>query len=353
MSINPRSFGASKSQEKCEKSLDRSPHELSDNNRADRVRILSELLQRNEQTPFLENLVTGDESWLLFKSVKRKKVCFSPGVSPKGIPKHADCKKTMWCVWRDRSAREFNHLPSKGEATLVLLRRNRYCIDKNYAGFLIIWDRMFGTFEAEKEQVVYGTVSPINTFESLNIQFGDTVSLLKRAWSAEGWSNKLFILFKGPNWSPGKPWCGYIEDIPEVQYPVRKYDPHLPLGSIAYVVCHSLLIPLTFLELHKFQHLISPMVFYGVAAYLIFTLACVGCILERRSSVSWMELVRCLLYVAVDHYFFSWPMFSIFSLDHHMIFLNIIRCLFLISGIIWLNNFYNICINYINSKKLD
>ena len=37
---------------------------------------------------------------------------------------------------------------------------NRYCLDKNYAGVLIIWDRMFGTFEAEKSDmnVVYGLV---------------------------------------------------------------------------------------------------------------------------------------------------------------------------------------------------
>ena len=37
---------------------------------------------------------------------------------------------------------------------------NRYCLDKNYAGVLIIWDRMFGTFEAEKPdvEIVYGLV---------------------------------------------------------------------------------------------------------------------------------------------------------------------------------------------------
>ena len=72
------------------------PHELSDNNKAERVRIFTDLLQRNEQTPFLKNLVTGDESWLLFKNIKRKKVCVSPGVAPKGIPKYVHCKKAMW-----------------------------------------------------------------------------------------------------------------------------------------------------------------------------------------------------------------------------------------------------------------
>ncbi|KAF8771599.1 Histone-lysine N-methyltransferase SETMAR like protein [Argiope bruennichi] len=52
---------------------------------------------------FLKNLVTDDESWLLFKNLKRKKVCVWPRVSPKGITKNLHCKKAMWCVWWDRS----------------------------------------------------------------------------------------------------------------------------------------------------------------------------------------------------------------------------------------------------------
>ncbi|XP_048655604.1 alkylglycerol monooxygenase isoform X6 [Marmota marmota marmota] len=48
--------------------------------------------------------------------------------------------------------------------------KNRYCIDKNYGGTLIIWDRIFGTFEAEKERVIYGLTHPINTFDPLRVQ---------------------------------------------------------------------------------------------------------------------------------------------------------------------------------------
>ena len=50
--------------------------------------------------------------------------------------------------------------------------RNPYCIDKNYAGVLIIWDRLFGTFEAEKkdEQIAYGLVHPVGSFDPIYIQ---------------------------------------------------------------------------------------------------------------------------------------------------------------------------------------
>ncbi|OXB58340.1 hypothetical protein ASZ78_001881, partial [Callipepla squamata] len=48
--------------------------------------------------------------------------------------------------------------------------RNPYCIDKNYGGTLIIWDRIFGTFEAEDAKVVYGLTHPVNSFEPILLQ---------------------------------------------------------------------------------------------------------------------------------------------------------------------------------------
>lgn len=79
------------------------PHELSDHNKAERVRIFDQLFRRNEENQFHHFFVTGDESWLLFGNVKRRKVCVDRGQSPKSIPKPFHAKKFMWCVWWDRS----------------------------------------------------------------------------------------------------------------------------------------------------------------------------------------------------------------------------------------------------------
>ncbi|KAJ8288071.1 hypothetical protein COCON_G00007300 [Conger conger] len=49
--------------------------------------------------------------------------------------------------------------------------RNPYCIDKNYGGTLIIWDRIFGTFAPEGDKVVYGLTKPINSFDIIYVQF--------------------------------------------------------------------------------------------------------------------------------------------------------------------------------------
>ena len=40
---------------------------------------------------------------------------------------------------------------------------NHQYLDKNYAGILIIWDRMFGTFEPEGERVQYGLTTQLTT----------------------------------------------------------------------------------------------------------------------------------------------------------------------------------------------
>merc|ERR1712200_136103 len=49
---------------------------------------------------------------------------------------------------------------------------NRYCLDKNYGGFLSIWDRIFGTFQDLRpdEQTVYGLVDPPKFFNVVKHQ---------------------------------------------------------------------------------------------------------------------------------------------------------------------------------------
>ena len=56
--------------------------------------------------------------------------------------------------------------------------RNPYCIDKNYGGILIIWDRLFGTFAAERddEEIAYGLVHSFVSFNPIKIQVTSTFS---------------------------------------------------------------------------------------------------------------------------------------------------------------------------------
>jgi alkylglycerol monooxygenase len=60
--------------------------------------------------------------------------------------------------------------------------RNPYCIDKNYGGVFIIWDRLFGTFAAERknEEIAYGLIHPIKTFDPLETQVNSNILFNKK-----------------------------------------------------------------------------------------------------------------------------------------------------------------------------
>ena len=80
--------------------------------------------------------------------------------------------------------------------------RNPKYLDKNYAGMLIIWDRMFGTFQAEEEEPVYGLTKPLNSWNPLWANVHVWNELFRDAWLAPRWSDKLRIWFMPPGWRP-------------------------------------------------------------------------------------------------------------------------------------------------------
>ncbi|MGH8539227.1 MAG: sterol desaturase family protein [Stenotrophobium sp.] len=82
---------------------------------------------------------------------------------------------------------------------------NDLYIDRNYAGILIIWDKLFGTFQPELAEVPvkYGLVHNIHTHNIFKVIFHELAHLLREAWHAEGLRNKLGWIFMGPEWAPG------------------------------------------------------------------------------------------------------------------------------------------------------
>jgi len=78
---------------------------------------------------------------------------------------------------------------------------NPQYLDRNHAGILIIWDRIFGTFEPEIEKPVYGLVTNIKTFNPIKIAFIEWISLFKDALTSKtSIINKLKYFVKPPGW---------------------------------------------------------------------------------------------------------------------------------------------------------
>jgi sterol desaturase/sphingolipid hydroxylase (fatty acid hydroxylase superfamily) len=77
---------------------------------------------------------------------------------------------------------------------------NRQYLDRNHAGILIIWDRLFGTFEPEVERPVYGLTTNINTYNPLRIAFHEWVAIWRDVRSAPTLRVKLRSVFGRPGW---------------------------------------------------------------------------------------------------------------------------------------------------------
>ena len=74
-------------------------------------------------------------------------------------------------------------------------------LDRNHAGILIIWDRMFGTFQKETETPTYGLTVNIDTYNPLKIATHEYISIWKDIKRANKFSDKLKYLINPPGWS--------------------------------------------------------------------------------------------------------------------------------------------------------
>ena len=108
-------------------------------------------------------------------------------------------------------------------------------IDKNYSQIFIVWDKLFGTFQEELFEVkpVYGTLTPVSTWNPIIINFKHLWQLLKDSWSTNNILDKIRIWFMPTGWRP--------DDV-KLKYPIKKilnpYDQkkYNPYNSMNYII---------------------------------------------------------------------------------------------------------------------
>ena len=79
---------------------------------------------------------------------------------------------------------------------------NEVYIDKNYGNLLIVWDKLFGTYAEEEEEVRYGIRENVNTFNPLKITFLFWHSMFVDFKKSKGIRSKLLSFFGTPEWKP-------------------------------------------------------------------------------------------------------------------------------------------------------
>ena len=106
-------------------------------------------------------------------------------------------------------------------------------LDKNYGQIFIFWDRLFGTFQEERDDIpaVYGITRPVRTWNPIKINFLHLWSLIQDAWHAKSWIDKLRIWFMPLGWRPENVIKEYpiykIEDVYDFEHYKKEASPSL------------------------------------------------------------------------------------------------------------------------------
>jgi alkylglycerol monooxygenase len=187
--------------------------------------------------------------------------------------------------------------------------RNPKYIDKNHAGSLIIWDRMFGTFQAEEERPTYGITKPINSWNPIFANFSHYVEMGKDLKQIPGWGDRIKYLFMKPGWLP-KSMGGY-RPAPEVdKNTYKKYRTDGPMQLNLYVLFQYILC-LIGTSMFLFNSRKFDMGEKAIIAVIIaITVVNCGVLFEKRAWVKWSEWFRIILYpiilIALT-YLNNWP----------------------------------------------
>jgi sterol desaturase/sphingolipid hydroxylase (fatty acid hydroxylase superfamily)/poly(3-hydroxybutyrate) depolymerase len=164
---------------------------------------------------------------------------------------------------------------------------NTQYLDKNYGATLVIWDRLFGTYEEENEKPVYGITKPLASFDPMWAQVHYWLEIGSMMRAARRPIDKVRVWFASPAWKPE----GYVVEVPPIA-DRTKYDQSVSRKLATYVaVQYVLVVAATFALLTWHHALPRTVVVLGVAAVLG-ALVAIGALLEKRTWAKTVELGR-------------------------------------------------------------
>ena len=181
-------------------------------------------------------------------------------------------------------------------------------MDKNHSQIFIIWDKLFGTFQAELETVppVFGITRPARTWNPIRINFQHLWLLITDAWHAENWKDKFTIWFKPTGWRPENFEEKY--PVPKITnvYDFEKYGVQHSKKLMYWSLFQSIITLVLISYLYNSIALIGlPNVFiYG--AFIFLTVYSYTELMDTRKISAFWESIRFAFGIGLIFYFGDW-----------------------------------------------
>ncbi|MCC6584404.1 MAG: sterol desaturase family protein [Chitinophagales bacterium] len=185
---------------------------------------------------------------------------------------------------------------------------NPIYLDRNFGGILIIWDKLFGTFQEElpEEKPIYGITRQVSTWNPIKINFIHILLLIKDAWRTNNIKDKFRIWFMPTGWRPSdvieKYPVSYITDV----YHQEKYMPassnYLKAWSLTQLTVTFLIMMFLIVQLVEIS---KPGIFvYGF--FIFYSVYCYTSLMDRDKYAWILELVRCIIAFSIINYYGDW-----------------------------------------------
>ena len=194
--------------------------------------------------------------------------------------------------------------------------RNPKYIDRNHAGTLIIWDRLFGTFQVEEEKPTYGVTKPVKTWNPVWANVLPIVDMVNQFRRTPGLTNKMKVLFYKPGWRPLE--LGGYQPAPEITKKDSKFTTDSSNKLNFYLIAQYILV-LTGTALFLFNHELFTINEKLLSAfYIIVTIVSFGMLLEHRSLWNSIELLRLVALPVLS--FFLFPQWILATISIALVF---------------------------------
>ena len=147
---------------------------------------------------------------------------------------------------------------------------NSKYLDKNYGQILIVWDKLFGTFQKELDDVkpVYGVLRPVKTWNPILINYKHLYQLIKDAWYAEKLIDKVKIWFMPTGWRPEDVNKKYPLEYIENPLKQIKYDTDVSLSLSVWSWVQYVLTVIMMLHMFTVIGNVEPKLGYMYAFFL-------------------------------------------------------------------------------------
>lgn len=179
---------------------------------------------------------------------------------------------------------------------------NPQYLDKNYGAVLVLWDRLFGTFEPEVETPIYGTTVPLRSYSPIWANFVHIGRILSLARQASTTRERLWAWVAHPAWLPN----GVTDSEPKLdRKDYKKYRPPVAPQLRTYLLVHFALAGTALGFALFFEHGLNELQLASAAAVLMASFVAVVGLSEGRGWAWRLEYTRLLAFVIVASWLLS------------------------------------------------